>query len=93
MHQADSQPERTSHRTIHGAEPQELLVRARPEFHALRVLANQVRRRRQSLEIVRFKRFVAIGGRKKTVAVRPSSTSKGVAGLSEVVSRGHVCSR
>jgi hypothetical protein len=52
MHQAEPKPERTSSGSLDRAAPEELLVRTRPDFYALCVLANQVRGRGEPFEIV-----------------------------------------
>src|SRR3970282_884461 len=74
VHQGGRQPERASRGARHRAARQELLVRARPELRALRILANQVRGRRETFEIIRLKRLILIRGRQEYVRVRPRAT-------------------
>jgi hypothetical protein len=52
VHQTERQPERTSRGGRDGTTPQEFLVRTRPALRTLRVLANQVRGRREPFEIL-----------------------------------------
>ncbi|MGH8310531.1 MAG: hypothetical protein ACRETX_12160, partial [Steroidobacteraceae bacterium] len=90
VHQAEPKPEGTSGGACEGAKSQEGLMRTSPDLCALRVLADQVRGRRETFEIVRLKRRIPIHCRQDNVRIRPRAAIEGVSTPVEVVSRRHV---
>jgi hypothetical protein len=90
VHQAEPKPERTSRGPRDSAAFQELLVRTRPALRALRILANQVRGRREPFEIVGREALIPIRCRQEYVRVRPRAAAERVSTPVEVVSRRHL---
>jgi hypothetical protein len=69
VYESESQPERASGGSFHVAPAQEPLMRARPGVGAVDVLAAQVRRRREPLEIVRLENVVPVGRREMRMSI------------------------
>ena len=71
LQEPEGQPERAARGTLRLVAGGELAVRASPDLVALRVLADQVGRGRQPLQVLGSERALAIGGREIAVDLAP----------------------
>jgi hypothetical protein len=86
--QPEAQPERAPRRARGIAQTQALAMRTRPLVGALAVPADQIRGRRQTLEVFDFERRLVSRGRQVSVGVSPGLPPEGLPAPSERVGRG-----